>query len=101
MSGFEVDVDGLRLAAGAAASAGEQAKQVHLGEGATEVAAAMPGSVSATKAEPLGTVWDQRLSTWGDDVGTFSSDLTATADHYAANEDAAEQDFSLFGWVFG
>jgi hypothetical protein len=101
MNGFEVDVDGLRLAAGAAASAGEQAKQVHLGDGATEVAAALPGSVAATKAEPLATAWDQRLTAWGDDVGTFSADLTAAADYYVAHEDAAQQDFSLFGWIFG
>lgn len=99
MDGFQVDIDGLREAANAAGSAGEQAKLVHLGDGATEIATALPGSVSAGRAEPLATVWEQRLTTWGDDVDGFGMDLTASANQYAADENAAREDFSVFGWI--
>lgn len=100
MDGFLVDVDGLRDAASAAASAGEQAKQVHLGDGAAEIAAALPGSRSSAKAEPLSTAWEDRLTTWGDDVTVFGTELTASADRYAADEEAAREDFSVLGALF-
>jgi hypothetical protein len=100
VDGFQVDVNGLRNAASAAASAGEQARQVHLGDGATEVAGALPGSRSMERAGPLATAWEQRLGTWGNDVNALSADLTASADRYASDENAAREDFSLFGWMF-
>lgn len=100
MNGFQVDIDGLRNAASAATSAGEQAKQVHLGDCATDISAALPGSRSAGKAESLATVWERRLSTWGEDTTTFGTNLTASADRYDADETAAREDFSIFGWLF-
>lgn len=72
-----------------------------IGDGAAEVPAALPGSVSAARAEPLATTWDERLTTWGDDVGAFGTGLAAAADRYAADEAAARQDFSVLGGLFG
>jgi len=100
VDGFQVDIDGLRNAADAAGSAGEQATRVHLGDGATEIAGALPGSASSGKAEALATVWEQRLTTWGEDVTAFGTDLAASADRYATDEDAAREDFSVLGWFF-
>lgn len=95
MDDFEVDIEGLRDAAAAAASAGDQAKQVHLGDGAAEVAEAMPGSASAAKADPLKVAWERRLIAWGNDLGVFSTELAAAADLYESDDAAAERDFSI------
>ena len=100
MDGYEVDIAGLRNAAGAASSAGEQAKQIHLGDGPHGVPAGMPGSQSAGKADPLARAWDTRLSAWATDIGRFGTDVSASADGYEANDEAAERDFTLFGWIF-
>jgi hypothetical protein len=100
MDGYEADIAGLRKAAGAASSAGEQAKQIHLGDGPHGVPAGMPGSQSATKADPLAQAWQDRLSTWAADIGQFGTDVAGAADDYERNDAAAERDFSLLGWIF-
>ena len=100
MDGYEADIAGLRKAAGAASAAGEQARQIHLGDGPHGVPAGMPGSQSAAKADPLAAAWDTRLSTWAGDIGQFGTDVGAAADGYEHNDQAAERDFSLFGWLF-
>jgi hypothetical protein len=101
MSGFEVDVEALRKAAAAAVSAGEQAGQVKLGSAPQAVPDALPGSVSATRAEPLGRAWDERLGAWSTDVNRFGGNLSAAADRYEADDAAAERDFSILGWLGG
>ncbi|GAA1305448.1 hypothetical protein [Saccharothrix xinjiangensis] len=98
MSGFEVDVEGLRKAAAAAISAGEQAGRVELGSTPRDVPAALPGSESAAKAEPLAHAWTERLACWSTDVNRLGGNLSAAADRYEADEGAAEQDFTLLGW---
>jgi len=61
----------------------------------------MPGSGSAAKSEPLAQAWEIRLSTWATDIGQFGRDVAGCAAGYEANDEAAEQAFSLFGWIFG
>jgi hypothetical protein len=100
MTGFEVDIAGLSKAADAAVSAGDQARKVNLGDGPDGVPAGMPGSESASKAGSLAESWDKRLGTWADDMGQFGESLSAAADHYLADDEAAERDFSLLGWLF-
>ncbi|GAA3461262.1 hypothetical protein ACFFSW_28390 [Saccharothrix longispora] len=104
MSGFEVDVEGLRAAAASAASAGERARRVGLGEAVGQVPAGLPGSRSADRAERLARAWDDRVAAWSRDVGAFSANLSASADRYAADDAASARDFSgvlpggLVGW---
>lgn len=100
MDGYEADIAGLRKAGQAASSAGEQAGQIHLGDGPHGVPEGMPGSQSAAKAEPLAQAWESRLRTWATDIGQFGTDVTGSANGYEANDQAAERDFSLFGWLF-
>ncbi|MBM7776470.1 hypothetical protein JOD54_006674 [Actinokineospora baliensis] len=101
MDGYDVNVEGLRRAAKAAGSAGEQAGQVRLGESVSPVAEAMPGSASAGQAKALATAWDQRLRGWSADITTFSGNLTTSADGYDKDEASAVEDFSLVGGMLG
>jgi hypothetical protein len=101
MDGYEADIGGLRHAAGAASSAGEQATRIHLDDGPHGVSVGMPGSQSAAKADPLARAWQSRLGTWATDIGQFGTDVAGSADAYEADDNAAERDFSLLGWIFG
>jgi hypothetical protein len=100
LSGFEVNLEGLRKAADAAASAGEQARGIRLGDAPNEVPGGLPGSESAARAVLLAKAWDERLVAWSADIGAFSASLSQSADRYAADEAAAERDFSLLGGLF-
>ncbi|MGH8572448.1 MAG: hypothetical protein ACREX8_07730, partial [Gammaproteobacteria bacterium] len=101
MTGFDVDLAGLRSAAEAAGTASNEARQVHLGDGPTGVPVGMPGSLSASKSGPLAAAWDARVTTWAADIERFGEDLSASAGQYQADDKAAEQDFSPWGWLFG
>lgn len=101
MDGYEVDIEGLRTAAKAAASAGEQAGRVKLGEAVTPVAEAMPGSASAGRAQALAVAWAERLTGWSTDVTAFGGNLAGSADGYEQNEAAAAKDFGLLGGLLG
>lgn len=100
MDGYEVDIEGLRKAARAAGSAGEQAGRVKLAE-VTSVTEAMPGSASAGQAQTLAAAWGERLRGWSADITAFSGNLAASADVYEKDEVAAEKDFNLLGGLFG
>ncbi|MBW4719666.1 hypothetical protein [Saccharothrix obliqua] len=101
MSGYEVDIEGLRKAANAAASAGEQAGRITLGEAVAAVAEAMPDSASAERTRALTTAWGERLRAWSADITAFGGNLASSADRYAKDEDAARRDFDLFGGSIG
>jgi hypothetical protein len=101
MEWFEADIAGLRKAADASRSAGDQARRINLADGPAGIAQGMPGSVSATKSGPLAEAWRTRLTAWADDVGRFGDNLSSTADLYQANDEAAERDFSFWGSLFG
>lgn len=101
MDGYEVDIEGLRKAARAAGSAGEQAGRVKLGEAVTPVTEAMPGSASAGQAQTLAAAWGERLRSWSAGITAFSGNLAASADVYEKDEAAAEKDFNLLGGLLG
>lgn len=98
MGGYEVDVAALRKAAESAVSAGEQARQVKLGEGPAEIPTGMPGSQSAATAPGLTQAWDERLTAWAGEITTFAGDVRAAADRYEKDENAAHDDLSIIGW---
>ncbi|RKT55822.1 hypothetical protein [Saccharothrix australiensis] len=101
MGGYEVDLAGLRKAAAAAASAGEQAGRIGLGDAPRGVPGALPGSEAAATAPKLADAWDRRLAAWSAEVAAFAAGLSASADRYATDEAAAARDFSLLGGFFG
>ncbi|MCG8917420.1 hypothetical protein L6E12_16665 [Actinokineospora sp. PR83] len=101
VDGYEVDIEGLRKAARAAGSAGEQAGQIRLGEAVAPAAEAMPGSASAGQAQALATAWGERLRGWSADITAFSGNLATSADGYQEDESAAAEDFDVLGGILG
>ncbi|GAA3011954.1 hypothetical protein [Actinokineospora diospyrosa] len=99
MDGYNVNVEGLRRAAKAADSAGDQAAQVKLGEAVTPVSEAMPGSASAGQAKALAAAWNNRMRDWSADIVLLSGNITTSANDYEKDEAAAAQDFDVLGNV--
>ncbi len=62
------------------------------------VATGLPGSESAAAAARLAGAWQERLGTWAADIGRFGEALSATADGYAASDEAAEEAFGESLW---
>ncbi|ASO18518.1 aminoglycoside phosphotransferase [Actinoalloteichus hoggarensis] len=94
---YTITIEALRAAAITARTAGEQAAGVPLGEAADAVAAALPGSRSATAAAELAERWRSRLTAWSDDVVVHGDALDASATRYQDGEDSAGHDLSRAG----
>lgn len=92
MSGYQVIIDALRKAGGAAESAGEQAGAVDLAGTLTGVADALPGSRSVQAAMGAANAWTNQIERWSTDAQSLGQGMSASADRYAASEDAAEAD---------
>ncbi|ALG11175.1 hypothetical protein [Kibdelosporangium phytohabitans] len=95
--GYDVVIDSLRKAAAAAADAASQSGKVELGAALDDVGPAMPGSRSGPAAASLTTAWTNLVKSWSADATAYGENLTAAADHYAANEQAAKADFQGVG----
>ncbi|MGH4020393.1 MAG: hypothetical protein ACRDT0_14390 [Pseudonocardiaceae bacterium] len=92
MSGYQVIIDALRQAGGAAESAGEQVGAVDLAGTLTDVADALPGSRSVQAATGAANVWTDQIERWRADAQRLGQGMSASADRYAASEEAAEAD---------
>lgn len=98
MSGYEADIEQLRQSATAATSVGDQAGEIDLGGGVSGVAAGLPGSESAAVAGNLAGAWQERLGAWATDIRGFGASVAASADEYAASDQAAEEAFGASLW---
>lgn len=98
MGGYEADIEQLRRSAHAATSVGEQASEIDLGAGVNGVATGLAGSKSAAAAVKLADAWQERLGTWAADIHRFGEAVSATADGYAASDEAAEEAFGGSLW---
>lgn len=92
--GYTVIVEALRSAAGQAATAGDVARGLALGDAATMIAGALGGSSAAAAATDLATTWDTRVGTWSADVTEYGQQLTESAATYEAGEGEAERGFT-------
>ncbi|MFG1793693.1 hypothetical protein [Nocardia sp. NPDC049149] len=101
MTGFEVEIKGLRQSAASAIEAGAEAGKIDLGTAVGTVAGALPGSESAGAIPRLADAWDQRVHGWSSDIHEFGSTVSKAADMYESNERAAEKDFhdSILDWL--
>lgn len=97
MSGYEVVIERLRRAGRSAVSAGEQAGTVDLDGTLSALPAALPGSRSVPAAAGLAKAWQAQIRGWSGEATTLGRNMTAAADHYAANEQAAEDDLTASG----
>ncbi|MCP2256619.1 hypothetical protein LX15_000302 [Streptoalloteichus tenebrarius] len=96
MSGFEVDPEALRVAAGAARQAAEVVRKLELGRVAV-LAAALPGTESAGTAGRLGRHWEASGKKWAEGMASYADALTSAARDYQARDDAAAHSFGMTG----
>lgn len=94
MDGYEVEIGEIRAAADGARSAGEQASAVEVRSAVTGV----PNALRGSRSGPVITKWADHFSThqcanWGTWAIRHADRLTASADEYAANEQAANEAF--------
>ncbi|AXB47078.1 hypothetical protein [Amycolatopsis albispora] len=92
-NGYEVQLDALRRAAGAAGSAAEQVSAVDLAGALGEAAAALPGARCVRAIETLGAAWSDDIRDWTTRAKDHGQSLTAAADGYAGNDAAVARDF--------
>lgn len=92
MSGYQVVIDALRKAGGAAESAGDQVGAVDLAGILTGVADGLPGGRSAEAASGAGNAWTDQIRRWSTEAQRLGQGMSVSADHYAASEDAAAAD---------
>lgn len=92
MNGYQVIIAALREAGIAADSAGQQAGAVDLAGTLSGVADALPGSRSVRAAAGTANAWTDHIERWSTGAQRLGRGMTASADRYAASEDAAEAD---------
>jgi hypothetical protein len=97
LSGYKVVIEELREAGRSAISAGEQAGTVDLGGTLSGMPGALPGSRSVQAAAGLANSWQSQIKGWSGEAATLGRNMTAAADYYAANEQAAEDDLTASG----
>jgi hypothetical protein len=92
MSSYKVIIDALRQAGDVTEGAGEQVGTVDLAGTLAGVADALPGSRSVQAATGAATTWADQIERWSTDAQRLGQGMSASADRYAASEDAAEAD---------
>jgi hypothetical protein len=92
MNGYQVISEALRKAGDAAESVGKQAGAVDLAGPLTGIADALPGSRSTPAATAAANAWTDQTERWSADAQVLGQGMSASANRYAASEDAAEAD---------
>jgi hypothetical protein len=95
VNGYQAQIDALRDAAKAAASAGEQVAAIDLAGALGEAGKGMPGARCVQSLTSLGTAWRADISGWAAQAEGYADALTAAAAKYSGNEKAAEADFRI------
>lgn len=101
VNGYRAEIGAIRKAARSASSAGEQARGVDLAGSIARVAGALPGSRSSQAVGTLSSAWTALVKSWATDAQGYADGLSAAADRYLANEDAAQQDLHHLPTVQG
>lgn len=94
--GYQAKIDDLRRAAKAAGSAGEQVAEVDLAGAIGHAADGMPGARCVRLFATLGNAWRGDIAGWVSQANGYAEALTAAAETYSSNEDAASDDFRSF-----
>lgn len=93
--GYQAKIDDLRRAAKAAGSAGEQVAEVDLPGAIRNAVDGMPGARCVRSLETLGNAWRGDIAGWVSQAKDYAEALTAAAQTYSSNEDAASDDFRI------
>lgn len=96
VNGYQAQIDALRDAAKAAASAADQVSGVDLASAVGEAPTGMRGARCVRSFQTLGIAWRGDISGWVSQAQGYAQALTSAADNYHENEAAAESDFRAF-----
>ncbi|WIY01049.1 hypothetical protein QRX60_44620 [Amycolatopsis mongoliensis] len=91
-SGFEITLEALRTASGAARRASNAVAQVDLGDALAQVGPGLPGGVSGEAARLLADKWGRVVPGWVHNTTGYADQLDASVRLYQADDAAAGQD---------
>lgn len=90
--GYEVVLDRIEAASGAARRAADAVKPVDLTSALAGVAPGLPGGASGDAARLLADAWGTAVPGWVKNTGEYSAQLEGSARLYRSNEQAAVHD---------
>ncbi|MDQ3988629.1 MAG: hypothetical protein M3291_05445 [Actinomycetota bacterium] len=99
MSGYQVIIDALHQSGDVTEGVGEQVGTVDLAGTLAGVADALPGGRSVQAATGTAQTWADQIERWSTDAQKLGQGMSASAERYAASEDAAEADLGTAYWV--
>lgn len=95
-SDYQAQIDDLTAAAKAARSAAEQVSAIDLAGAIDKAGSGVPGAQCVKSFTSIGQAWREHIKEWGSQADRYATALTAAADTYSRNEDAAAEDFNAF-----
>ncbi len=90
--GYEVVLDAIETASGAAKRASDDIGRVSLANALSEVAAGLPGGTSGEAARLLADAWGRALPGWAKNTGDYAAQLDEAVVRYRSNEQEATRD---------
>ncbi|ANN16345.1 hypothetical protein SD37_12270 [Amycolatopsis orientalis] len=90
--GYEVTLEAIVAASGAAKRASNDVRQVDLAAALTGVAAGLPGGVSGEAARQLADAWGRAVPGWAENAAGYSGQLDEAAVRYRSNELVASRE---------
>ncbi|MEV6912172.1 hypothetical protein [Amycolatopsis sp. NPDC051071] len=93
--GYEVVLEAIGAASGAAKRASDDVGQVDLAAALAGVAAGLPGGVSGEAARLLADVWGRAVPGWVKNASEYAAGLDEAAVRYRSNELAASRDLRV------
>lgn len=93
--GYEVVLNTIDAASGAARRAADAVKPVDLASTLGGVAPGLPGGVSGEAARLLADRWGRAVSDWVKNTGDYASQLDTAVRGYRSNEQSAEHDLRV------
>lgn len=91
-SGYEVVLEAIEAASGAAKRASDAVRQVSLSGTLYEVGPGLPGGTSAEAARLLADRWGRAVPGWANNTIEYADQLTGASRYYRGNEHAAVHD---------
>jgi len=93
--GFEVVLETIGAASGAAQRASDDVGQVKLAATLDGVATGLPGGTSGEAARLLADAWGRAVPGWAKNASEYSGQLDAAAARYRSNELAASRELPV------
>ncbi|MEV7554842.1 hypothetical protein AB0N89_34945 [Amycolatopsis sp. NPDC089917] len=93
--GYEVVLEAIGAASGAAKQASDDVGKVDLAATLADVAAGLPGGVSGEAARLLADSWGRAVPGWAENTSDYAARLDEAAVRYRSNELSATQELRV------